>query len=32
MRLPSDEILSKILIGLLFLFVILSILFDTDYN
>lgn len=32
MKLPSDAILSKILIGLLFLFVILGILFDTNYN
>ena len=32
MRLPSDEMLSKIFIFLLFLMVILGLLFDTDYN
>jgi hypothetical protein len=32
MRLPSDETLYKIFIFLLVLFVILGILFDTNYN
>jgi len=32
MRLPSDEILYKILIFLLFGMVILGILFDTNFN
>jgi len=32
MRLPSDETLYKIFIFLLVLYVILGILFDTNYN
>jgi hypothetical protein len=32
MKLPSDDVLYKIFIVLLFLMVILGILFDTDYS